>query len=163
MCHRHQSHMIVTTNIISITLSIFIKGNTCYDNDKSPLTLARSYCYVIAFPCAITLHLKSCLSSHPNFPLPLFSAPTDSLPVKSQGFWPRRSNPNEWELECHTARCSAFNGAAQDIGGCSPRVGRGNREIISSERIVQTQEEESDLRHQLEVHKHAPAAQSHIC
>ena len=69
LCHRHQSHMIVTTNIISITLSIFIKGNTCYDNDKSPLTLARSYCYVIAFPCAITLHLKSCLSSHPSWSL----------------------------------------------------------------------------------------------
>ena len=55
-----------------------------------------------------------------NFPLPLFSAPTDSLPVKSQGFWPRRSNPNEWELECHTLGCTAFNGAAQDIGGISP-------------------------------------------
>ena len=163
MCHRHQSLMIVTTNIISITLSIFIKGNTWYDNDKSPLTLARSYCYVIVFPFKVLFVFTPKLVPLHKFPLPLFSAPTYSLAVKSQGFWPRRSNPNEWELECHTARCSAFNGAAQDIGGCSPRVGRGNREIISSERIVQTQEEESDLRHQLEVHKHAPAAQPHIC
>ena len=39
-------------------------------------------------------------------------------------------------------------------------VGRGNREIISSGRIVQTQEEESALRHQLETQTRA--AKPHI-
>ena len=94
MCHRHQSHMIVTTNIISITLSIFIKGNTCYDNDKSPLTLARSYCYVIAFPCAITLHLKSCLSSHPSWGLfTIFLFPYFLLPRILSQSNPKDSGP----------------------------------------------------------------------
>ena len=79
-------------------------------------------------------------------------------------FLGRRSNPNEWELECHTGCWTAFNGpAAQDIAPrliSTPthppsRVGRGNREIISSGGIVQTQEEESGQRHQLETQTRA--------
>ena len=74
---------------------------------------SSTYCYHTPFK-VLSVFTKFLLQRSS----PCFSAPKDSLPVKSRSN-PKdsRSNPNECELECHTVRCTAFNGAAQDIGG----------------------------------------------
>ena len=59
-------------------------------------------------------------------------------------------------LDCFQRTCCSGYCSSSDLHPHPPtRVGRGNREIISSGGIVQTQEEESGQRHQLETQTRA--------
>ena len=132
MCHRHQSPMI---GRIAFSKSIkFHRQNVIFIFDSMP-------CF-----CVFPLGPKFSMKSSPIFLLPR-SPPPPLGQILTSGSWnvTRRAALLSTEL----LRILAGSHLSSILAVCGS-AGRGNTKIISSGRIVQTQEEESSLRHQLE-------------
>ena len=130
LCHRHQSLMI---GRIAFSKSIkFHTQNVIFIFDS--------------MPCFCVFPLLFSMKSSPIF-LPPRSLPPRLGQILTSGSWnvTRRAALLSTEL----LRILAGSHLSSILAVCGS-AGRGNTKIISSGRIVQTQEEESSLRHQLE-------------
>ena len=157
-------HLRKEINIISIMLIIFKKGviiTLIFVIIINKLSKSSNICWgpnLHNFPLPRKLPLFFCSQGGSPSQIPRIPPPGQIL---TSGSWNVTRRAALLSTEELLLRILAGAHLSSSLSLISPQLmGRGNREIISSGRIVQTQEEESVLRHQLETQTRA--AQPHI-